>query len=225
MTDETSGATQWQGRTVERSLKTARQRAISRGTAFIAASADLLRTTGKADFTVQEVVDRSGLSLRSFYQHFATKDDLLLALVEESVRLHVAAARAGVERETDPVAKLRSLLRSLYGSEETDDPASRGMALFQWHLAETRTDEFASILQPYADITVEVLEGGVEAGVFRSDMSIQVMAAMVVHTLFSLLDMRVLGIHLSQDPVTADHIVAWCLSGTTDGTRGPVLSG
>ena len=38
------------------------------------------------DFTVQEVVERSGQSLRSFYQYFAGKYELLLALFEESVR-------------------------------------------------------------------------------------------------------------------------------------------
>src|ERR1039458_5626042 len=88
MADDSIGATQWQERTVERSLKAARQRAISRGNTFIAAAVALLRTTGKVDFTVQEVVDRSGMSLRSFYQHFASKDDLLLAVVEERVHHH-----------------------------------------------------------------------------------------------------------------------------------------
>ena len=38
--------------------------------------------TGK-DFTVQDVVERSGQSLRSFYQYFAGKHELLLALFEE----------------------------------------------------------------------------------------------------------------------------------------------
>ena len=38
------------------------------------------------DFTVQEVVERSGQSLRSFYQYFGGKHELLLALFEESVR-------------------------------------------------------------------------------------------------------------------------------------------
>ena len=41
--------------------------------------------TGK-EFTVQEVVERSGQSLRSFYQYFGGKQELLLALFEESVR-------------------------------------------------------------------------------------------------------------------------------------------
>ena len=218
MTDETSGVSQWQERTVERSLKVARQRAISKGSTFITAAVDLLRTTGKADFTVQELVDRSGMSLRSFYQHFATKDDLLLAVVEESVDQHVAAARRRVDEETDPVARLQALLAVMFGSQETDDSASRGMVLFQWHLADSRTDEFAAILKPYVDTATEILGAGVAAGVFRTDISVPVMAGMLIHTLVSILDMRVLGIHLGGDKVTSDDTVRWCLAGVTGGT-------
>ena len=50
----------------------------------------IMGETGRTDFTVLEVVERSKTSLRAFYQHFATKDELLLALIDqimaESVR-------------------------------------------------------------------------------------------------------------------------------------------
>ncbi|MGO8873036.1 MAG: TetR/AcrR family transcriptional regulator [Acidimicrobiales bacterium] len=213
MTDESSETTRWQERTVERSLKTARQRAISRGSLFVAAAVELLRTTGKTDFTVQEVVDRSGMSLRSFYHHFATKDDLLLAVLEETVQRHIAAVRALVDAEAGPVAKLETLLTTVFGSRETDDDASRGLVLFQWHLADTRTDEFAATMSPYLGIVVEILESGVADGTFRSDISVPVMASLLIHTQVSILDMRVLGVHLSDEAVTSDDMVRWCLSG------------
>ena len=209
---EDSETTQWHERTVERSLKAARQRAISRGDKFIAAAADLLRTTGKPDFTVQEVVDRSGMSLRSFYHHFATKDDLLLALVEETVRRYAASVRAAVEEAPDPPEKLRVLLRTMFGSEETDDPASRGLVLFHWHLVEARTDEFAATLAPQVDLVVEILDAGVAAGQFRTDISVPVLASLVTNTLMSTLDMRILGVHLTDESVTAEDLLNWCMA-------------
>ncbi len=212
MTDDSSAVTQWQERTVERSLKAARQRAISRGNAFIAAAVDLLRTTGKADFTVQEVVDKSGMSLRSFYQHFASKDDLLLAVVEESVHLHVESARRRVQAERDPVAKLQAFVLGMFGSQETDDPASRGLVLFHWHLADSRTDEFTETIRPYVDTVSEILESGSAAGCFRSDLTAPVMAGLVVHTLMSILDMRVLGVQTGKGDITPDDVVSWCLA-------------
>ena len=213
MAEERAGTPQWQERAVERSLGPARQRAITRGGIFIAAAVELLRTTGKADFTVQEVVDRSGLSLRAFYQHFATKDDLLLALVEETVRRHVAAVRLRVDAEATPRAKLEAALTTLFGSPATDDPASRGMVLFQSHLVATRTDDYAATIAPYVETVTEILELGAADGTFRTDLSVPVLAALVTHTLFSLVDMRILGVGQDQATVTADDIVQWCLAG------------
>ena len=213
MTEEGAGTTQWQERTVERSLKDARERAITRGGMFIAAAVDLLRTTGKADFTVQEVVDRAGLSLRSFYQYFATKDDLLLALVEETVQLHLATIRQRVDAEDTPRAKLEAYVTALFGSPETDDPASRGMILFQWHLAATRTDEFAATIAPYVATVSAVLDQGVADGTFRDDLAVPVMADLVTHTLVSILDMRVFGVNQRMPAVSADDMVRWCMAG------------
>jgi AcrR family transcriptional regulator len=44
----------------------------------------IITEKGNTDFTVQEVVDRSRQSLRSFYQHFDGKHELLLALFEDA---------------------------------------------------------------------------------------------------------------------------------------------
>ena len=56
--------------------------AESRANRFMRSALGILGETGRTDFTVLEVVERSKTSLRAFYQHFATKDELLLALVE-----------------------------------------------------------------------------------------------------------------------------------------------
>ena len=54
----------------------------SRAESFMRSALDILGETGGTDFTVLDVVQRSKTSLRAFYQHFSTKDELLLALVE-----------------------------------------------------------------------------------------------------------------------------------------------
>src|SRR6516225_3006038 len=72
---------------VARSLDSARVRSEGRVQRFLDAGFELLASadSGK-EFTVQEVVDRSGQSLRSFYQYFAGKHELLLALFDEAIR-------------------------------------------------------------------------------------------------------------------------------------------
>jgi hypothetical protein len=101
----------------------------------------------------------------------------------------------------------------MFGTPETDDPASRGMVLFQWHLAATRPDEFAAIIAPYVETVAEVLAPGVANGTFRNDLTVPVMADLVTHTLVSILDRRVLGVDPRPDAVTPDDLVRWCLSG------------
>ena len=63
---------------VSRSLDGARVRAEQRVQRFLDAASDLILEKGGLDFTVQDVVERSTQSLRSFYQFFDGKQHLLL---------------------------------------------------------------------------------------------------------------------------------------------------
>ena len=73
-------------RAVSRTVDPARERAELRVQAFLDAARDLMSSADGKDFTLQMVVERSGHSLRSFYQHFAGKHELLLAVFEESLQ-------------------------------------------------------------------------------------------------------------------------------------------
>jgi AcrR family transcriptional regulator len=208
-----SQTSKWQERTVEHSLKDARQKAISRGGKFIRAANELIKKTGKADFTVQDVVETSGMSLRSFYQYFATKDDLLLALVEEAVGDYVADIRARIEPETDPVEMLQLLVKTMFSAADLSSSSSRGMVLFSWHLADTRTEEFSAIFSPQVTMVAEILEAGVAGGVFRDDIEVPVLAGLVMHTVVSVMDMRILGVRMSPEFLSEDDLVRFCLAG------------
>ncbi len=201
----------WHDRTLERSLHSARARALARGDRFIAAAASLLRERKRPDFTVQDVVERSGMSLRSFYHHFATKDDLLLALIEESVRAHNHKVAQAVAKVDDPVDQLKAFIRTYYGDAADDDPASKGMAIFHLQLAESKGAEYATTLGPQVDLLVEVLERGVAAGAIRSDVAVDKMTLFLIHTLVSALNMRVLEVRLLDQDLTGDEVVALCL--------------
>ena len=72
----------WRERAVARSLNAARFRAEQRVQRFLDAAFELIDEKGTTEFTIQEVVDRSKQSLRSFYEYFDGKDELVLALFE-----------------------------------------------------------------------------------------------------------------------------------------------
>src|SRR5207248_6149735 len=73
---------------------------------FLDAAIELMNSASGKEFTVQEVVERSGQSLRSFYQYFAGKYELLLALFEESVRSTADQLRETVADVDDPLERL-----------------------------------------------------------------------------------------------------------------------
>src|SRR6478736_7610580 len=93
----------WRQRAVSRSLDAARSRAEKRAKRFLDAAFELMDENGSTEFTIQEVIDRSQQSLRGFYQYFDGKDELLLALFEETLRESTEDIRAAVEAETDPI--------------------------------------------------------------------------------------------------------------------------
>ena len=99
-----------------RSLYSARARAESRFQRFLDAALELMNEGEPGrDFTVQEVVDRSGQSLRLFYQYFGGKHELLLALFEESVRSSGSfppATRSA--EEEDPLKRLHRFVVEYY---------------------------------------------------------------------------------------------------------------
>jgi len=206
----------WRERAVERSLRTARARAVSRSDRFIAAATELLYETGRTDSTVQEIVERSQLSLRSFYQHFGSKDELLLALFEEAVRDYVGRLRTEVDRFTDPVERLRTFVKGLYGSVDgVADPEIRALTVYHLQLAESHPREFATAIAPQTTLLAEIVEAGVASGQFRADLGSRPLTVILMQTLVSAVHMHVLGVNLTGDPVTADGLWTFCLGGVS----------
>src|SRR5438105_15732105 len=108
-TDDTNEPA-WRKRAVSRSLTAARSRAEQRVQRFLDAAFALIDEKETTDFTIQEVIDRSGQSLRAFYQHFNGKDELLLALFEETVREAADDIRKTVDTETTPLERLHTFV-------------------------------------------------------------------------------------------------------------------
>jgi AcrR family transcriptional regulator len=96
----------WENRVVGRSLAEATKRSLDRGSALIRAAATLMERTKGDSFTVQEVANEAGLSVRSFYQHFGGKDDLLLAVYEEAMRVYALLLNEDVDRFSEPLDRL-----------------------------------------------------------------------------------------------------------------------
>jgi AcrR family transcriptional regulator len=161
----------WRRRAVSRSLDAARSRAEKRAQGFLDAAFELMDEKGTTDFTIQEVIDRSKQSLRGFYQYFHGKDELLLALFEESVSESVEDLRGVIESETEPLGQLHAFVVRLHEwCDPTDKPRKRGahnrrpISEFSVQLAADHPDRVKAALAPVSEMLVDLIDGAVRAG-------------------------------------------------------------
>jgi AcrR family transcriptional regulator len=168
----------WRELAVARSLDSARLRAETRVQRFLDAAIELFNSGSGKDFTVQEVVDRSGQSLRSFYQYFGGKHELLLALFEESVRTTTEYLGERVAAQDDALERLHCFVVEYYRlcrPTEDGQPGVSGrapfMAEFAQQLLTEHPKEAARVFSPLVALFEEVLDQAVAAGAVRAGQS------------------------------------------------------
>jgi AcrR family transcriptional regulator len=94
----------------------------------------VVRRSGFEGVKVQLVLRESGLSARTFYRHFADKDSLLVALIEDeydstSRRLRRALSQA----ETDPVGQVSAWIREILLAAADPELAPRTRLFSSYH--------------------------------------------------------------------------------------------
>lgn len=205
----------WKRQSVERSLKSARARAQDRSDRFVNAGIELIKTTGDTGFTVQEVVDQSGMSIRTFYLFFATKDDLLLAIHETILSSEVEPRlRRRCDVESDPIDKIRAFIDALFELSGNSVPSTRAFIVQQHRLAESRPDDLDLALEPQVNLFIELLTGAADAGRVREGLDVETNARLLHHLILSVVEARVLGSKRSAD-ISPDRV--WDLCATTLG--------
>src|SRR6478735_3229378 len=83
----------------------AQEELAARPDRLVEAARALANESGSAAFTVAQVTGRSGLSLKSFYRCFRSKDDLLLSLLaaDSAIGAQLLAERLGQHTGADAV--------------------------------------------------------------------------------------------------------------------------
>jgi len=200
----------WKRQSVERSLKAARTRAQDRSDRFVNAGIELITTTGDTGFTVQEVVDRSGMSIRTFYLFFESKDDLLLAIHETILSSEVEPRlRRRCDVESDPIDKIEVFIDALFELSGTSIPSTKAFIVQQHRLAESRPDALDLALEPQVNLFIELLAGAADAGRVREGLDVETTARLLHHLILSAVEARVLGSKRSAD-ISPDQVWELC---------------
>lgn len=203
---------------------------VTRADRFIKTAVEILGETGRTDFTVQEVVARSKTSLRAFYQHFASKDELLLALFDRTMAQAAESWRAEIAG-LDSTSALKLVLDRISAPAEstTQDSLNRALSLYNQHLAETRPRDYARVLTPVHRLIRDVIGQGITEGVFSPGIDVNAAAAIVMQTLLGAFRLHWLGTELNGTPIDAGQLYEFCtralgIRDTDDDTADPTLA-
>jgi AcrR family transcriptional regulator len=204
----------WKQRAVERSTKAAKLRAEQRVERFLDAAQAIITKKGTTDFTVQEVVDRSRQSLRSFYQHFNGKHELLLALFEDALKRAADQIRAAASGQRDPLDRLKVAVQLLFELSRPDPTAQRPLftdfapQLLVSHPAETKVAH-----APLLNLFTELMADAEAAGALRPGINPHRMAALTMQTVMFVAQSSVPADDEKSHPITADEAWDFCVHG------------
>jgi AcrR family transcriptional regulator len=192
-------------------------------TKLVAAGQQLLFERGDSSFTVEELVRRAGVAIKTFYRCFTTKDDFLeqlfTALVAESgpgFRERVLAAA------DDPLDRLRVAVTSALQAPLEDHVGSRALAVEHLRIAMVSPKTIAASSVPYRELVRDLLIEAGTAGQIRSadpDWDSHLITSMVTNSFLAL----VLRLDASDPAELADNVWRFCLS-ALGGTMGKARS-
>lgn len=199
----------WKQRAVQRSTRAATLRAEQRVQRFLDAAQEIITEKGTTDITVQEVVDRSRQSLRSFYQHFDGKHELLLALLEDALRRATGQIAEAAAAHADPVEALKTSVQLLFELSRPGPAPCRPLFTdFAPRLLLTHPGEVRRAHAPLLELLTSLTRGAADAGRLHPGLDPGRAAALTMETV-----MFTARRGADDDPLTAAEIWHFCSHG------------
>ncbi len=187
----------------------------------------LIERAGTVDPPMRDILAETGLSTQAFYRHFRSKDELMLALLDDGRRRLVATLERRMRRAEGPVGRVQAWIEGVLAQAASAAAAARTRP---WALSEERLAErfphehqtsvrlLVELLEPsIAEIRAAEVEGPASArtdAVMRlaPDSAARVDAHLVYRVVFATLrDHLVAGTSPSRFEI--DQLVAFCQRG------------
>jgi AcrR family transcriptional regulator len=155
-----------QRRAVDRAVESRRAIYENEVRRLIEAGFTVVRKTGNLEPRISEIVAAAGLSNQAFYKHFPSKNDLLLAMLDEGIRLLRGYVEYRMDKARDPLARIRAGLEAIL--EQALSPkaaaATRPFALSRARLAEIFPHEVATTERQLTKLFEDAIESARSAG-------------------------------------------------------------
>jgi TetR/AcrR family transcriptional regulator len=187
---------------------------------IVAAGWDLVQR-GDQDFTVKQVIERANVALQTFYRHFGSKDELLLAMIEESIS-EGSKTFIAESAQYPPVERLHRLVTTplLLTYNDNARRINRWRARERQRLLEVFPDAVEALFEPYRAAVVDALVAVRDAGAASFDDP-ELTGTIVIHLVQSM-TLAVHGGGLDTPPAAAaESIWRLCWEGLARQGRRP----
>jgi AcrR family transcriptional regulator len=125
-----------------------------------------MKRNGDFDPRVNQILREAGLSNQAFYRHFRSKDEFLLAVLDDGVRELVSYLQHRMEGNESATARIRSWTRGILA--QALDPeaadATRPFVVPQARLAERFPEEVADSVRQLTALLAEAIAEGLATG-------------------------------------------------------------
>jgi len=137
------------------------------------AAAALFAQKGYAAASTREIAGILGIRKASLYYHIENKEDLLYAICKSSLEQIRSDVAAALEEVSDPLERIRTLVRAHIRSLVRDQIA-HSVAVGEMHaLSGARLKEVIALRDAYEDLVRSVLQDARKAAVLRDDISVK----------------------------------------------------
>jgi AcrR family transcriptional regulator len=154
-------------RAVARSLARRRASYADEVERIVSATYEVIERTGSLDPTMRDILRQSGISTQAFYRHFRSKDELLLALLDDGRRQLTSYLAHRMAKADTAEGKLTAWIEGVL-AQASDETAAAKTRPFLANL-----DRLAEQYPSDQQESVELLIGLVEAalGMMRPDVA------------------------------------------------------
>ncbi|MBL1272514.1 MAG: AcrR family transcriptional regulator [Marinobacter maritimus] len=133
-------------------------------------AARLFREKGYERTTVRDLAAAVGIQSGSLFHHFRTKEEILKAVMVETIRLNTAVMQAAMEAADSNRDKLRALVSAELESINGQTGEAMAVLVFEWRsLSEVSQAEVLKLRDIYEALWLDVLGALKEEGALVAD--------------------------------------------------------
>ena len=140
---------------------------------LLQSAAHLFRNKGFERTTVRDLASAVGIQSGSIFHHFKSKDEILRAVMEETIRYNTALMRAALAEAGSVRERVLALIRCELQSIMGGTGEAMAVLVYEWRsLSQDGQQHVLALRDIYEDLWLDVLGQAKEAGYIRGDVFI-----------------------------------------------------